>query len=146
MRGKKIGLKRIDLAKLLQILDNLIEDRKNKRRRPPLYRESLVYFAVSIKLNFILKDEKISDFTLSVQIIAKVGKIDKLIVGGTDFGYNDTYNLSWKKEVKSHIKTKVLVATKGGITFPLAVEVGRALSIRGKSYIIGGRLYGKDNQ
>ena len=198
MRGIKIELKRIDLTKLLHILDQLIGNRKNKRGRPPIYKESLIYFALAVKLlfklswrdleynlSFILKDQKIPDHTtlfyranqidretlqkciiyISIQIIAKVGKIDKLIVDGTGFGYNDTYRLMWErgkrlKEVKSHIKTEVLAFVKGKTTVPIAVKVGEPYSDERKlfkeilketsldegSYIIGDRLYGMDSQ
>ncbi|WP_457643325.1 transposase, partial [Persephonella sp.] len=95
---------------MLEILEQIVENKENKRGRPPLYRESLIYFAVAVKLifklswrdleynlNFILKNEQIPDFTtlfyranridrqllqkcinyLSVQITAKIGKIDR---------------------------------------------------------------------
>ncbi len=198
MRGRNIELKRIDLTKLLHILDQLIENRKNRRGRPPIYKESLIYFALAVKLlfklswrdleynlNFLLKDQKIPDYTtlfyranqideetiqkyiryISVQIIAKVGKINKLIVDGTGFGYNDTYRLMWErgkrlKEVKSHIKTEVLAFVEGRITIPIAIKVGKPytderklfkeilkeISLDEKIYIIGDRLYGMDSQ
>ncbi|WP_457643324.1 transposase [Persephonella sp.] len=91
--------------------------------------------------------------------------IDRLIVDGTGFGYDDTYRLSWErgkrlKEVKSHVKTEVLVAVVNGTTFPIAVEVGRPYSderklfreilrktdLKARGYIIGDRLYGMDSQ
>ena len=64
------------------------------------------------------------------------------------------------KEVKSHIKTEVLVATKGEIIIPIAIRLGRAysderklfkqmlreISLEEGSYIIGDRLYGMDRQ
>ena len=64
------------------------------------------------------------------------------------------------KEVKSHIKTEVLVVTKGEIIIPIAIKLGRAYSDERKlfkqmlidvsleegSYIIGNRLYGMDRQ
>ncbi len=146
MRVGKIDLKRIDITKLMQILDKLVKNRENKRGRPPKYRESLIYFSLAVKiifklswrdleynLNFILKDEKIPDHTtlfyranridkeflekcikhIAVQLIAKVGKINKAIVDGTRFGYYDTCRLVLErgkrlKEVKSHIKTEIL--------------------------------------
>jgi len=62
-----------------------------------------------------------------VQIISKIGKIDKLITDGTGFGYDDTYYQSWErgkrlKEVKTHIKTQVIIGTKDDISIPIAVE------------------------
>ena len=179
MRGRNIELKRIDLTKLIHILDQLMENRKNRRGRPPIYKESLIYFALAVKLlfklswrdleynlNFLLKDQKIPDYTtlfyranqideetiqkciryISVQIIAKVGKINKLIVDGTGFGYNDTYRLMWErgkrlKEVKSHIKTEVFIATKGKLTFPIEVEVSTAYSDERKLFRVFWRKY-----
>jgi len=198
MKKKKIELKRIDVEKLLTILDKLIKDRESKRGRPPIYRESLIYFAIAIKqifrlswrdleyhLHFILKKEKIPDFTtlfyranqidkeilkksinyIAVQIISKIGKIDKLITDGTGFGYDDTYYQSWErgkrlKEVKTHIKTQVIIGTKDDISIPIAVETGISYADERKllkkiiqeipldkgNYIIGDKLYGMDNE
>ncbi|MDO3651338.1 transposase, partial [Nocardia mangyaensis] len=157
--------KKSKTEKLLTILDSLIKDRKRKRGRPPLYRESLIYFALAVKqifklswrdleyhLNFILKDEKIPDFTtifyrankvdkevlkksinyIAVEIISKIGEIEKLIVDGTGFGYNESYYQTWErgkrlKEIKSHIKTQVIIGVKGNIIIPIAVETGKQL-------------------
>ena len=45
MRGGKIDLKKIDITKLMQILDKVVKNRENKRGRSPKYRESLIYFS-----------------------------------------------------------------------------------------------------
>jgi hypothetical protein len=136
-------------------------------------------------LKSILNDQEIPDFTtlfyrankidqeflkkcinlLSAQIIAEIGDIDSLIVDGTGFGYNEMYKQTWErgkrlKEVKSHIKTEVLIAVKGNLTFPIGVAVGLPYSDERKllreildkvkiaegSLILGDKIYGMDNK
>ncbi len=53
-----------------------------------------------------------------------------LIADGTGFGYSDTFRLSWMKgkeirQVKSHVKTEVLVGVVKGKTVVVDVNVGK---------------------
>ncbi|WP_457639092.1 hypothetical protein [Persephonella sp.] len=36
MRGRRVELKRIDITKLLETLEQIVEDRKNKKEAQPL--------------------------------------------------------------------------------------------------------------
>jgi hypothetical protein len=65
MKKKQVELKRIDVEELLTILDKIIKDRKNKRGRPPIYRESLIYFALAIKQIFKLSWRDLEYYTHS---------------------------------------------------------------------------------
>jgi len=88
-----------------------------------------------------------------------------LIVDGTGFGYDEVYNQLWErgkrlKEVKSHIKTEVLIAVKGDLSFPIGVVAGLPYSDERRlliqildevkpaedSLFLGDKIYGRDNK
>lgn len=62
MGMRKINLKRLDLKELFETFNRLIDNnpiqnRNNKRGRPPVFKESLIYFALSIKQIYKLSGE-----------------------------------------------------------------------------------------
>ncbi len=63
----------------------------------------------------------------------KAKQFHYLIADGTGFGYSDTFNLSWMRgkeirQVKSHVKTEVLVGVVRDKAVVVGINTGKAYS------------------
>jgi len=153
----------IVFALLLKILENLsLRDLESllKELLPKAPDHATLCYRFKKIENTIL-EKLIHETAKEIMKTLNVKEFYCLIADGTGFGYSDTFNLTWMRgkqirQVKSHVKTEVLVGVVKGKTIVVGVSTGKAysdeckllmpmlktLKVRAR-YFLGDAYYGK---
>ncbi len=126
-------------AMLIKVLENLsLRDLQQRLKdffpNPPDH-TTLWYRLRKIENSYLKKLIRQTAKEIMKELKAK--EFHCLIADGTGFGYSDTFKLSWMKgkeirQVKSHVKTEVLVGAVKGKTVVVGINTGRAYTDEGK--------------